>query len=315
MTTTVLLPLDGSDKDERAIPVAAALADLAGGDLHVIRVLDTPIDSLSPRARTMGVLDAAREIRSDMERSVRGVADRLIADTGRPVTAEVAESFDVARVLVERAAEPGTDFVVMGTRAAGPLGRALRGSVADRVMRESSSPVVLVPPGTTEVRGKQLRLKRVLVPLDGSALAHSTIDQLLELEGASSLEYVLIEVVRTALTGSPPGLGGLADMAVVPEAYVELPDIDAALAAAKDELNAVAERLRAGGAKSVRVLAVEAADAAAAIVRAAREEETDFIAMSTRGAGGLKRFMLGSVAEKVVRESDVPVLLVTPGDR
>src|SRR3712207_7560516 len=81
MTTTVLLPLDGSDKDERAIPVAAALADIAGGDLHIIRVLDTPIDSLSPRARTMGVVDAALEIRGDVERSVRGIADRLVADT------------------------------------------------------------------------------------------------------------------------------------------------------------------------------------------------------------------------------------------
>lgn len=315
MTTTVLLPLDGSDKDERAIPVAAALADLAGGDLHVIRVLDTPIDSLAPRARTMGVLDAARETRSDMERAVRGVADRLTADTGRPVTAEVAESFDVARVLVERAAEPGTDFVVMGTRAAGPLGRALRGSVADRVMRESASPVVLVPPGTAGVAGKELTLKRVLVPLDGSALALSTIDQLLELARASSLEYVLIEVVSSGMRGAPPGLGALADVAAIPEAYTTLPDVDRAHAMAEDHLKALAERLRARGAKAVRVLVVDDADPAAAIVRTARDEQADFIAMSTRGAGGLKRFMLGSVAEKVVRESEVPVLLVTSGDR
>src|SRR5688572_32697160 len=158
MTTTVLVPLDGSDKDERALPTAAALASIAGGDLHLIRVLDTPVDSLSPRARTMGVTDAALEIRAKMQRSVDGLADRLTADTGRPVTAEVAEGFDVARVLVDRAAEPGTDLVVMATRAAGALGRALRGSVADRVMRESPRPVVLVPPGAGDVRGKQIQL-------------------------------------------------------------------------------------------------------------------------------------------------------------
>src|ERR671915_642290 len=110
MTTTVLVPLDGSDKDERALPAAVALADLAGGDLHLIRVLDTPIDSLSPRGQRLGVADAVREIRSDMEESVRGIADRLMADTGRPVTAEIAEGFDVARVLVNRATERGTEL-------------------------------------------------------------------------------------------------------------------------------------------------------------------------------------------------------------
>jgi nucleotide-binding universal stress UspA family protein len=195
--SNVLVPLDGSDKDERAVPAAAAFADLAGGDLRLIRVFDTPVESLSPRARKMGVQDAALELRSDMERSVRGIADRLIADTGRPATAEVAEGFDVAGVLVSRAAEPGTDLVVMATRAAGALGRALRGSVADRVMRESPRPVVLVPPGSDDISGKQLRLERVLVPLDGSAFALSAIDQLLELRGGSKLEYVLLEVVTS----------------------------------------------------------------------------------------------------------------------
>jgi nucleotide-binding universal stress UspA family protein len=311
--SNVLVPLDGSDKDERAIPAAAAFADLAGGDLRLIRVLDTPVDGLSHRARTMGVADAALELRGDMERSVRGIADRLIADTGRPVTAEVAEGFDVAGVLVARAAEPGTDLVVMATRAPGALGRALRGSVADRVMRESPRPVVLVPPGTDDTRGKQLHLERVLVPLDGSAFALSAIDQLLELHGGRQLEYVLLEVVTSGFVDlAPPGLSGFADVTTMPEAYAGLPDVAGARAAAEQRLNAVADRLRAQGTKSVRARVVEDADPAAAITRAVREEMVDVVAMSTRGSSGLKRFVLGSVAEKVVRESVVPVLLVTP---
>jgi nucleotide-binding universal stress UspA family protein len=314
MTTTVLVPLDGSDKDERALPAAVALADLAGGDLHLIRVLDTPIDSLSPRGQRLGVADAVREIRSDMEESVRGIADRLMADTGRPVTAEIAEGFDVARVLVNRATERGTELVVMATRAPGALGRALRGSVADRVMRESPRPVVLVPPGAGGARGTQIQLGRVLVPLDGSALALSTIDHLLELDRASGLEYVLLEVVTSgfidvAAQSALPGW--VADMPT-PEAYAGLPDIAQARANAEQRLNIVAERLRAQGAKAVRARVVEGDDPAPAINRAVREEMIDFIAMSTRGSSGLKRFVLGSVAERVVRESDVPVLLVTP---
>ena len=311
--SNVLVPLDGSDKDERAIPAAAAFADLAGGDLRLIRVLDTPVDSLSPRARTLGVPDAAIEIRGDMERSVRGIADRLIADTGRPVIAEVAEGFDVAGVLVARAAEPGTDLVVMATRAPGTLGRALRGSVADRVMRESPRPVALVPPGTDDISGKRIQLRRVLVPLDGSAFALSAVDQLLELRAGSKLEYVLVEVVTSGFVDvAPPGLAGLAAEPATPQAYSGLPDIARARAVAEGRLNRVADRLRAQGATAVRVRVVEAADPAAAINRAVREELVDFVAMSTRGLSGLKRFVLGSVAEKVVRESVVPVLLVTP---
>jgi nucleotide-binding universal stress UspA family protein len=311
--SNVLVPLDGSGKDERAIPAAAAFADLAGGDLRLIRVLDTPVESLSPRARTMGVMDAALELRGDMERSVRGVADRLIADTGRPVTAEVAEGFDVAGVLVARAAEPGTDLVVMATRAPGVLGRALRGSVADRVMRESPRPVVLVPPGTDDISGKRIQLRRVLVPLDGSAFALAAVDQVLALRGGRGMEYVLIEVVTSGFADvAPPGLAGLAEGTAVPEAYSGLPDIARARAAAEERLNRVADRLRAQGVPAARVRVVEAADPAAAISRAVREELADFVAMSTRGLSGLKRFVLGSVAEKVVRESVVPVLLVTP---
>jgi nucleotide-binding universal stress UspA family protein len=311
--SNVLVPLDGSDKDERAIPAAAAFADLAGGDLRLIRVLDTPADSLSPRARTMGVTDAALELRGDIERTVRGIADRLIADTGRPVTAEVAEGFDVAGVLVARAADPGTDLVVMATRAPSALGRALRGSVADRVMRESPRPVVLIPPDTDDTRGKQAQLGRVLVPLDGSPFGLAAVDKLLELRGGSQLEYVLLEVVTSGFVRvAPPGLSGLADESAMPQAYSGLSDIAQPRAAAEERLNGVANRLRAQGAKSVRARVVEAADPATVINRIVREELVDFVAMSTRGSSGLKRFMLGSVAEKVVRESVVPVLLVTP---
>src|SRR5688572_30443226 len=227
MTTTVLVPLDGSDKDDRALPAAAAVADLAGGDLHLIRVLDTPPESLSPHAGNLGVADVVRDLRSDVERSVRGIADRLTVDTGRPVTTEVAEGPDVAGVLVDRARERGTDLVVMATRAPGALGRALRGSVADRVMRESPRPVVLVPPGADDTRGRQIQLGRVLVPLDGSDLALRTIDHLLALPRASELEYVLLEVITSGFVDVPaaPGLSGWVADTPTLDAYVGLPDI------------------------------------------------------------------------------------------
>jgi nucleotide-binding universal stress UspA family protein len=174
--------------------------------------------------------------------------------------------------------------VVMATRAAAPVGRALRGSVADRVMRESPRPVVLVPPGSDDMRGRHVHVGRVLVPLDGSALSSRAVDFLFALPHAARLEYVLLEAVAHG------GAWGAADA----------------------RLDAEARRLRARGAAVVETAVVESAEPAAAIVEAVREALADAIVMSTRGASGARRMVLGSVATEVVRRSEVPVLLLTP---
>lgn len=69
MPRHVLVPLDGSDKDERALGAASALAELTGAAIHLVRVLDTPIAELSPRTRTMGGLDDALQRRLEMQRT------------------------------------------------------------------------------------------------------------------------------------------------------------------------------------------------------------------------------------------------------
>jgi nucleotide-binding universal stress UspA family protein len=289
MAKPVMVSLDGSEKDARALAVGAALAELAGTGLHLVRVFDTPVEGLSVRAGALGAVGAAGELRDDLRRALAGTADDLVASTGHPVTSEILDGADVPGVLMRAAAERDARVVVMGTRAAGAAGRALRGSVADRVMRESPRPVVLVPPGADRLRDKRIRIGRVLVPLDGSALAAGAVDYLLALPRADRLEYVLVEVV-------PPRSDG------------------PARARAEQRLEAAAERVRARGAAAVEIAVLEARDPAAAIVGSVREALVDLIAMSTRGEGGLRRMVLGSVAEGVVRSSEVPVMLLTPSD-
>jgi nucleotide-binding universal stress UspA family protein len=214
------------------------------------------------------------------------VADRFAADTRRRVTWDLLEAADVAGALTQHAIERDARFVVMGTRAASAAARTLRGSVADRVMRESPRPVVLVPPGADFMRGKRVRIGRVLVPLDGSAIAAKSVDYLLALPHANELEYILLEVVA--------------------------PGAERARAEAEQRLDAAANRVRARGARAVETGVVEASQPADAIVATVREALVELIAMSTRGAGGIRRFVLGSVAEGVVRGSEVPVMLLTP---
>jgi nucleotide-binding universal stress UspA family protein len=174
----------------------------------------------------------------------------------------------------------------MATRAPGPVGRAIHGSVADQIVRESKRPVVLVPPGAQFLRGKQVHLRRALVPLDGSTAALGVLAHLLALTRANELEIVLLEVVSPSRN-------------------------HADATQAEQRLADVAERVRSrGAAADVRV--IEAADPAAVIIDAVRQELVDFIAMTTRGASGLQRLVLGSVATGVVRKSEVCVFVVTP---
>ena len=287
MTTPItMVSLDGSEKDARALAVAAALAAISGDDLHLVRVFEHPTAARSARAGALGVADAARKLRETVRRDLADIADRVTADTRRRVTWDLLDAADVAGALTQHAVERDARFIVMGTRAASAAGRTLRGSVADRVMRESPRPVVLVPPGADFMSGKRVTLGRVLVPLDGSVLASKAVDYLLALPHADRLEYVLLEVVEEGK--------------------------ERVRADAEQRLAAAATRVRAGGVRTVETVALEAGAPAEAISASVRDALVELIAMSTRGAGGLRRLVLGSVAEGVVRTSEVPVMLLTP---
>ena len=283
MSNAVMVPLDGSEKDARALSVAAAVARLSGSDLSLVRVVDAPSERLSAQSEFIGVDEARVTGRRDVEKQLAETAHRVATDTQRRVTWTVLEG-NVSEELIRHIAERGALVVVMATRAAGLAGRAIRGSLADPVVRKSPRPVILAPPGTGDMSGKHVQLTRVLVPLDGSALAAKSLDFLLALPRAAELEYLLLEVVPSGTDASQ----------------------------AERRLNAAASRVRALGTRDVQVAVLEGGEPDVSIIAAVRDALVDAIAMSTRGASGLRRMVLGSVAEGIVRRSEVPVLLLTP---
>jgi nucleotide-binding universal stress UspA family protein len=273
----ILLALDFSTKDDRGVAVAAAVAELSGATPHIVLVLAEKHGKIDTTGTMLGDETAARH-------ALEAIAERLSRDVGRPATSEVLFGDDVAAALTRCATERDALLVILSTRAPGAVGRAIRGSIADRMMRECPIPVLLVPPGTDYMAGKRVHLSRVLVPLDGSALALRALDYMLALPHATHLEYSLLEVVKH----------------------------DSERSAAEARLQAAAQRVRAAGAKAVEFNVVVTSHPAGAIVEAIREVFVEAIAMSSRGAGGIRRLVLGSVAEGVVRASEVPVLLLTP---
>lgn len=274
MANTILVPVDGSDKDARALTVAVDLAQLADASVVVVRVLD-PHTELVPH-----------ESRSSVLQAMRTAAERVGLRVPRGLTCELLDGDDVPNALLGRADSVNATALVMATRAPQAIDRAIHGSVADRMVRVGTRPVVLVPPRADYMGGRHVHLRRGLVPVDGSVTSLSVMPHLLAFPNARELDLLLLQVV-------PPQ-----------------PDHGAAQKS-EQALTALVERVRARGV-TAEARVVEARHPAAVIVEAIRQDLIDFIAMSTRGAGGIARTMLGSVATAVVRSSEVPVLLVTP---
>lgn len=284
MPGPVMVALDGSERDPRALAVAVGLADLAHAPLHFVHVIDEPSDGEVAQGAFLGLDRSAVSGRRGVATHLAETASRVSGATGHPVTFDIPESGHVIEELVQRAVLHDASVLVMATRAPSALELALIGGVTERVVRESPRPVVVVPPGSADMQDRHVRFSRVLVPLDGSALSGRALELLMSWPGAAALEYVLLEVV--------PSRGDRS--------------------AAEQRLAAARDRVRARGATAVEMRTVESDDAARAICDAVRDDLVDIIAMTTRGASGLQRLEVGSVAEGVVKASDVPLLLLTP---
>ncbi len=138
-----------------------------------------------------------------------------------------------------------------------------------------------------------MKLQKILVPLDGSALAEAALPKALEMAESSGAKLLLI---RAAEAHTLPGVDPTeAQIKVVQEA--------------EDYLGQVGDRLAALGQKNVET-SVWYGPAAYAIVEAARLNKVDLIAMTTHGRSGLGRLIVGSVAESVLRGTTTPILLI-----
>lgn len=139
--------------------------------------------------------------------------------------------------------------------------------------------------------------KRVVVPLDGSTVAEGILPFILGIAGPLDLDVVLLRVVQPI----PPTV-------IEGATHVVVDDIEGRTTEAKSYVDEVARELET---KGVRVsVEVRRGEPASEIVATAAATGADLIAMSTHGRSGLGRLVFGSVAQAVLRQSDIPVLLI-----
>jgi nucleotide-binding universal stress UspA family protein len=296
MFRSIVVPVDGSPLAERALPYAITLARTAGARLRLVRVHEPwPVDE---RAMMPGNELAETQVRHAEQGYLREQARRIEAATGtKPdvslLTGPAAAS--LARFAVRR----GVDLIVMTTHGRGGLSRSWLGSVSDGLVRRMRVPLFLVRASESAAPAGEVRIRRVLVAVDGSEPAEEAVTQAATLCAAMNAECAIIRVVTPPTHLIAPYIP---DSPEISKARMEerTADAEAYLGELLSRFPALA---------STRTEAVRGDDVATSILRSARNLDADVIAIGTRGRGRAARFILGSVADKVIRTSDVPVLV------
>ena len=293
--TTILVPLDGSVFSESSIPAAMTMARRLGADIELISVFEDA--SVLAEAR-----DTGQEFKAWLRESLEELATRIRDVSEIPVATTIVDGLPSER-LVEYAKRSSVEMIVMATHGRGPVSRAWLGSVADYVLRHVDVPVLLV---RADERGEVTKVQEwtfnhVLVALDGSDRAEHALDWAVDLAMPGKTTITLFRAVEPPMPFASPYLPQAVD------------DTQAALEAghdaAVDYLSQLGDRLGAQG-HQVETQAIVGVHPAPALVDYAHKHPIDLIAIGTHGRRGLRRLVLGSVADKVLRSANVPILLV-----
>jgi len=299
MAAQILVPLDGSALAEQALPCAVTLARGLPADMVLFRAVSIPVD-LDEILK-----DVPRNVEAQMEQLEAVASDYLdhVASRLREIPVEVRAVVKwgpAAEAIVDYAAQMDVQKIVMSTHGYSGISRWRHGSVAERVLQSASAPVILIHAGEKKPGDAQeaRTCQRILVPLDGSPVAEQVLPAATSVAQGLDAEMVIFRVPIAHVAG-----------AFAVEWYMPLEGtLETANQIAKDYLNRMAEHMRARG---IRVTtAMQMGAVANAIIEYAEANQIDLIAMCTHGRTGLARWTLGSVADRVLRASHIPLLLV-----
>lgn len=298
MYEKILVPLDGSALAEVALPYAEELAGRLGSEVTLAYVSESAEDQYQHMHQFY--------IQKIVETTKQGAERYLEKPQGRTIKVKSAILFgNPAEKIVDYADKEDVGLIVMATHGQSGIRRWALGSVADKVVRATQRPVVLIRAkgSRPDVREKGI-LNRALVPLDGSKEGEVIIPYIKELASKLRAEVILLQVIAIGY------------QAITAEGYEYVMFSEQQMASdkafAKGYLDKVGARLRRKGvaAKSE----VRFGNAAEEIINLAGKIHADVVAMSTHGRSGVGRWVFGSVSERVLHEGGTPLLLVrAPG--
>ena len=318
MNGCIIVPLDGSCFGEHALPYALSIATKAAS-----------ASSFSSRPRNpgrrftsveMAILEGPLDpaICARKEEYLDKLATELRSLAPVPVSVVLLEG-NAVDSLVEYAQQASAGMIVMTTHGRSAFGRFWLGSVADRLIRHAPIPVLLVHGSKEPVDLKrQIDLKKMLAPLDGSPLAEQVLQPALNLAGLFDSRCELLRVFQEMMTMDfyPPFMPPEAFDPKSREQLQKLAVKERSIAEdlklyAEQYLERVASSFRSQR-KTVETVVRDSFNSADGILEEAQKSKADWIALATHGRVGLPRLMLGSVADKVIRGAAVPVFVYHP---
>jgi nucleotide-binding universal stress UspA family protein len=316
MFKRILVPLDGSARAEHALPIAARIARASGGSVHLLEVVSPPIDygggfAIVPQL-TEQVIESEMTVATDYLQTV--VASPKLS--GIETTTEVAFGIPAQHILTS-ARSGETDLIVLCSHGRTGLTHWVLGSVAHTLAHESPVPTLILresEPASLLAGPDAARPLCALVPLDGSGLAETALAPAASLiaalaapaQGTLHLAQVVKLFSETAEEGFVHELNEEARERA--RTY---------LAQVTERLQTTAQRL---GLSLTSSVALEK-DVAGALMKMAehriRGKETgdagcDLIAISTHGRHGLERWVMGSVTDRLLNTTKLPMLIVRP---
>jgi len=290
MYSKLLVPLDGSRLSESILPHARSLATALSVPLELLQVIDYgTIQAIADPQ----VGRYIKTVKADMKKNnidyLNSVAGSFLKSLTVTRSVEIGNT---AEVIVDRAESQSDTLIAMSTHGRSGLQRWVLGSIAAKVLNAASNPILLVRATKKRVTNKKVALKRILVPLDGSALAEQVLPHITMLAKKMMLEVVLLRVYDVP--------GNMPQMHQITEIVRD---------ASRGYLEEKVRLLVGEGLEKVSCLVLKG-KAAGRIVDIAREMSDNIVAMCTHGRSGIGRAVLGSVTDRIVRHCGDPVLVI-----
>ena len=297
MFTQMLIPLDGSKTAERVLPYARFVAEALRIPIELLAIIDvaaTASHVASESARHLDTIIAEAEHRGRLylekiAREFPGFAITITIGRGKP-----------AETIIEKAAANKGTLITMATHGRSGIKRWLLGSVTEKVLRGTVNALLLVRANDQAEPKKRCAVQSITVPLDGSQLAASVLPVVMTIAQRLNLEIILFrayELPASAYYGSEDYLPNYEELKNNLKKDVE------------NYLSKEIAALKSHGLEKISFFVTEGSGPDEIISYAHKRPDT-LIAMCTHGRSGVKRWVLGSVTEKVVRHSGDPVLVM-----
>lgn len=296
MASRILVCLDGSPRAERVLPYALACARAGGADSEII-LAQVPLPlSLVPRLTPGTYRELVEGLALKVAGSLEGLASEL-RQRGPRVSWRTPRG-SALEAIISLAEAERADLLVLGSHARTGVKRWVLGSTAEKIIRHSQIPVLLIAAGVTPTNWREMEppeFRTVVVPLDGSEFSEAA----LRFPEILSCQPEAIHLVQA--TDIP---------AFIPRDLLDAEVVAEMMQRSHDYLAEVVTRRKL----IAHEVTCRSCDMPAheGILLLAEFLEPDLIAMATQGRDGLSRALMGSVAETVARAADCPILLIPP---